>query len=626
MKKIFYLLLLLPIIPLHSQTTNIAEDIKDTYTEAINAKFNGDLAKSRFLLETIKEKNHTNEFIMSVLLEVYKEYLDSLIKAQDQKTLQIAYPGIRENIAEIWDMFPNSTNIQDLSLKISMLTGDKDMGKAMSMLVLKNDPMHILANYIMGLSAIIQKNYIMAKPYLKKVAHAEHSDSVIRQYIYQSRVYLGDINLEQKIYLEALEYYKKSLEYANSIDIVAKVAIFETYRLNINTAIQYFKAVPLEIMSDTMLHVYAAALWISDTAPDRYILNNLLIQQKHSSPFLQALVQAQLGRTQYALKLLQQDTIIKTEFLGLYDFIRLKLLNRLGQKEGLFEIKSSIGQFYFQIHNNEKAKEFLTDLDRTMDTNGKIATILASIAHSEWDYKTSKKLYQESLKKSKDLYTYIRLVDLENSFQNFQESEKLINELKYDSFWTPWLKISLLYEQNKLDESLTNLLELKKNAPHYDFVNQLLSIIYLKLKEYDKAEKIILQVYNQDPYNNINKNLLAYFYAVTGKNLNKALTLALDITSEKPNDIVYLDTLAWVYTQRKEYTAAKHVFTKIEELLKTLPFVPNSEEIYAHLGFYYLKTGEPQKSLEYLNKGLSIDPDDIYIQELKQQVTNNQLK
>ncbi|MGL5956535.1 MAG: tetratricopeptide repeat protein [Brevinema sp.] len=600
----------------HTQLTISSNDVEEIYTQAIDARFAGDLAKSRNLLENLKENNFTNEFVMSLLVEVYGEYLTQLIQTDNRETFQIAYPGIRQNIAEIWDLYPNSESIQNNGLKISWITGDQAMGNLMVNIVLNKDPFNVLANYILGMYLFTTQDYGNSVPFFKKVAC---SNKLIgnESYIFQARLYLGDIYLEQNAQLEALKFYHKALELNSTIDLVAKIAVLEAYRMNIQESLNLLQTIPALLMTPELYDTYTAVSWFSNSRP---IVNQLLTQNIFSSKLIDSLIQAQLGRTQGALKLLEEDIFLKKELPGLYYKIKLQLASRIGDKINKYDAEKNLGRFYYQINDFDTAKFYLQDLDRNLDTEGEIAHTLSLIAQKEWDYHQARIFQIESLSKKKSFRNYTDLIEIEASLKNFTRAEQLleeaIQECNLDSMWIKTLQTYITFAQNRLQETEQLLLELTSIFSNSQPIELFLASVYVKQEQYNKAEELILKQYHYDPYNINIKNQLAYYYAVVEKELDTALNLALSVVEEEPDDIIYLDTLAWIYTIRQEYDSAQAIFKNIEEKLQTISFMPNSEELYAHLGFYYAKTGNQQLSEEYFQKGFAVNPTDIYIQKL----------
>ncbi|MGL4676914.1 MAG: tetratricopeptide repeat protein [Brevinema sp.] len=622
MKKLLLLIMILPFSLGYTQITISSNNVEEIYTQAIDARFAGDLAKSRNLLENLKENNITNEFVMSLLVEVYGEYLTQLIQTDNKETFQIAYPGIRQNIAEIWDLYPNSETIQNNSLKISWITGDQAMGQLMVYMILTKDPFHVLANFILGMNLLTNRDYNNAIPAFKKVACA---DQLIKNeaYIFQARLSLGDIYLEQSEHLEALKYYRKASELNSSVDLVAKIAVLEAYRMNLQESLRLFQDIPPLLMTQELYDTYIAVSWFANS---RSALNTLLSQKMFSSKLMDALTQAQLGRTQGALKLLEEDQFLKTELPGLYYTLQLQLLSRIGEQNGKYHAESCLGTFYYRINNLATAKFYLQNLDRNLDTEGNVAHTLALIAQKEWSYENSRNLLIESLAKKKSFRNYTDLIEIEAAFKNFSKAEQLLKELtqecELNDIWIKTLQAYIAFEKNLLPEAEQLLLEITSVLTNNHSIEIFLSSIYLEQEQYDKAEEILLKHYNYDPHNISTKNQLAYYYAITGKNLDKALSLALSIVEEEPEDIIYLDTLAWVYTIRQEYDSAQPIFQKIEEKIQTISFMPDSEELYAHLGFYYAKIKNQQLSDDYFQKGFSINPADNYIKKLYEQRNN----
>ncbi len=179
---------------------------------------------------------------------------------------------------------------------------------------------------------------------------------------------------------------------------------------------------------------------------------------------------------------------------------------------------------------------------------------------------------------------------------------------------------ALLFGQNNPEESLKKVMELKKIMPDLPSADQFLSVLYMELDRYDVAEQIIQQLYNQDPYDLGYINNMAFLYAVINKNLDEALRLALYLVDENPDELIFLDTLAWVYTRMGEYAKAQEVFNEIEPQLEDVPAIGLHESIYGHLGYFYAKIGDREKSQKYFSKGLSKPYSGRYINKLYNEV------
>ena len=619
MKKIIFILLVFVTSLNHAQLTIESNEVENYYTQAIDARFAGDLSKSRNILENLKENNFTNEYVMNLLIQVYGEYLTDLIQKQDSELLKTAYPGIRDNVAEIWDMFPQSSTIQENSLKIAWMVGDKEMGMIMADLTLKEDLSNLTANYFAGLYRFTPTAYINSISYFRRAAYAPLEQGK-EQFSFQSRLYLGDIYLEQKLKHRALQYYNKALDLSTTPELIAKLAVLETYRMNYELALSFFQSIPLAIMTPELFDTYIVALWGEGSDSSKTMMNFLLSQNKVNPKFAQALVQAQLGRTQRALRILDEDTFVQKELPLSYNFIKLELLNRLGQKEGLDQTKADLGKAAYYAQKSPLAEEYLLPLSRTLDTNGEIAYILGKIARENLDIDQTIKYYEESLSKNKTLYIYSELIEENLLLKNFDLVDTLIAEAQQnvtvDTNWLLFMDAYIDFMKEDYVSAELKTLEMAKTLVYNNLINNLLASIYNQQEKYDEMELLLEKQLKYDPSDITTQNHLAYYYATVNKNLDQALSLALSTVEENPEEIVYLDTLAWVYTVKNDLELAQETFSKIEEKLNPEDSSYSMLEIYTHLGYFYKKIENTQKSKLYFDKAFKINTQDKYLNKI----------
>lgn len=98
-------------------------------------------------------------------------------------------------------------------------------------------------------------------------------------------------------------------------------------------------------------------------------------------------------------------------------------------------------------------------------------------------------------------------------------------------------------------------------------------------------------------YDNSNVSVLnnyAYFLAVAGKDLNRALEMIQKAVDLKQNDATCIDTYAWVLFKLERYEEAKAYAEKLISLGEEL-----SCEVYHHCGDIYAKCGDIELAVNY---------------------------
>jgi len=96
-------------------------------------------------------------------------------------------------------------------------------------------------------------------------------------------------------------------------------------------------------------------------------------------------------------------------------------------------------------------------------------------------------------------------------------------------------------------------------------------------------------------------NNLAWIYAEQGRNLDRALQLALEARDRNPRDPAVMDTIGFVYLKRREYTQAIEVLesaSRAEHWERRAPDDPVRTAIRQHLTEAYRNAGQTQQAEE----------------------------
>ena len=112
---------------------------------------------------------------------------------------------------------------------------------------------------------------------------------------------------------------------------------------------------------------------------------------------------------------------------------------------------------------------------------------------------------------------------------------------------------------------------------------------------YDQAIEI-------DPNNVSILNNYAYFLTLCNRDLDKAERMSAKTVQAEPQNATFLDTYAWVFYKRKEYTMAQ---LYIEMAIKNERHP--SSDIYDHYGDILLAVGNKQEALKQWKKALELD-------------------
>ena len=113
-------------------------------------------------------------------------------------------------------------------------------------------------------------------------------------------------------------------------------------------------------------------------------------------------------------------------------------------------------------------------------------------------------------------------------------------------------------------------------------------------------------LYNQaieiDPNNVSILNNYAYFLTLCNRDLDKAERMSAKTVQTEPQNATFLDTYAWVFYKRKEYTMAQ-LYIEMAIKNERRP----SSDIYDHYGDILLAVGNKQEALKQWKKALELD-------------------
>lgn len=122
------------------------------------------------------------------------------------------------------------------------------------------------------------------------------------------------------------------------------------------------------------------------------------------------------------------------------------------------------------------------------------------------------------------------------------------------------------------------------------------SVIYARglaksqMKDWNPAEKDILQALNFQPKNPMILNFIAYNWANQGINLDRALDYARQASALKPDDGYILDSYGWTLFRMKQYQDA------ISCLERAVEAVPGDATLLDHLGDAYWMAGRKNEA------------------------------
>ncbi len=134
------------------------------------------------------------------------------------------------------------------------------------------------------------------------------------------------------------------------------------------------------------------------------------------------------------------------------------------------------------------------------------------------------------------------------------------------------------------------------------------------------ASKYIQDVLKKKPNDPVLMNFLGYMWADHNMNLDQAYKYIAAALKKSPDNVAYLDSMAWVLFRQKKYQeAAKY----INKALKICPKVPDAI-IASHAGDIFHASGETEKAVKYWKMALEVfSPDDeVNRKDITEKLTN----
>ena len=132
------------------------------------------------------------------------------------------------------------------------------------------------------------------------------------------------------------------------------------------------------------------------------------------------------------------------------------------------------------------------------------------------------------------------------------------------------------------------------------------------LEAYAIAVKLI-------PDNLMALNNYAYFLAESGKDLKQAERMSQRTINEEPENIVYLDTYAWILHLQGYHSLAKFY---IERAITNIEKTEDALTYYEHYGYIMLHNKQEKKAMEAWRKAVELGTKDTHIIETIEKLNN----
>ena len=130
---------------------------------------------------------------------------------------------------------------------------------------------------------------------------------------------------------------------------------------------------------------------------------------------------------------------------------------------------------------------------------------------------------------------------------------------------------------------------------------------YSEMDDTVKTVECYEQALELDPVNSGTLNNYAYFLAQRGQNLDRAERMAALAIKDEPDNANFIDTYAWVYFAKKDYTKALlYIKSAVEK--------DKDNHLLEHYGDILWFNDEKEQAVEQWTKALESDPDNELLQ------------
>ena len=470
-----------------------------------------------------------------------------------------------EHLNKVQNLKNSHSNFKIEFIRTLVLLEKFDEAFNFSKKVWAEDELFFESDLLLGVHSFINKDYINAEKYFKRLNHISRYNLIFEQF-------LGNILLS---WVEASKNNKK-----NSFIYFDKIP----YRYhNIKKIQNSF----LQCYFDTseILNIFEELIKNEDYTFSRYnffLANHLLIKNKKTDA--KKIIFRSREKYDSNLLLKQAKNFILTgNEKKIKDFFYCK-----NPKDNIAEIFYVLANLYSTEKNYQLSNFYLKI---SLFLNGKFTpnkTLLAENLFYQKKYELSKKIYKSiksigpvySWYASKNIATIILFSsDKEHSVSNLKKQFNLISNPNFEHYYD----LANFYKDNEYyEESIAYYsLALKNVTQNHFLIPKILDrrgTSYERINEWEKAEKDLresLKILPEQPYV---LNYLAYSWIENKINLEEAMKMLKKATKLKENDGYIIDSLGWAYYANKNYIDAEKFLRRAVQLM---PFDPVINDHYA---------------------------------------------
>lgn len=206
------------------------------------------------------------------------------------------------------------------------------------------------------------------------------------------------------------------------------------------------------------------------------------------------------------------------------------------------------------------------------------------------------------------LFGGISLVHQDSTEKAISFLQKSVQMLPEDPLGNYYLG-TVFMQKERFREADPLLRTALKHRPDWISALNALAAVSDGLKNYALSDSLYQKAIELDPENALLLNNFGYSLSVRGERLEDALVMASSALEKDPDNGAYLDTVGWIYFKLGNYETA------VSYIEQAFAQRPDNPEVIDHLGDVYSKLGEVEKAVDFWRKALSLDAENVSIQE-----------
>ncbi|MCK5760951.1 MAG: hypothetical protein KAH33_06625 [Candidatus Delongbacteria bacterium] len=379
----------------------------------------------------------------------------------------------------------------------------------------------------------------------------------------------------------AIVNYESAYRNSNATFLLISKAIDEYYLGNDKAALKIFESITE--LSDQLLKYKYYQYLLSITERKEYVsgelLNELIELYSGESS------KNELKEGLFLLEKLLKDYMKYNRASDFELFIKNALSRDISQTHKDF-FSAVLFKFYSKVEkNNDKVTKYVDNLIREYkDSDYKHLVFVYDELIDSKSLENAEKVY-EILKKVcyLDPEHYVFNYSLEKAKGNTKKVRRIISyaQESFPGAYFQMLSLQQYLDQKELGNANIIFNKLLLERPddlqiHQRYIMSLIENDYI-----DKAFEIYDIAISKFPKQLTLKNNYAYFLTEHNRNIDKALALASSAVKEDPNNISFLDTIAWIYYIKGDHQKAEEYIEQAFAQPGALLDV-NSNELYEH--------------------------------------------